>query len=219
LRRYNHTGIPTDIPRAGEVYLERYDLFCTDHESNAYGIQWMRYGPDSALPELVKSVAHVAFEVDDLASELAGREVVIEPNSPSDGVLVAFVLEDGAPVELMQFDRSFRAIPSEYKADFAGIEWSSPMEGVRHKFVDQGDRRLRLVEYSQTMPPHWCSRGHIGYMLEGEIDIEYATASVTYRPGDGILIPDGPAHSHRARAVTDHVVVVFIESAKETHGV
>jgi quercetin dioxygenase-like cupin family protein len=102
---------------------------------------------------------------------------------------------------------------SEYKADFAGLQWSSPMEGVRHKCVDQGDRRLRLVEYSQAMPPHWCSRGHHGYVLEGEIEIEYETASVTYRPGDGIMIPDGPAHGHRARAVTDHVLVVFVERA------
>jgi len=108
MRRYDHIGIPTGVPRAGEVYLERYDLHCTDHEGNPFGIQWMRYGPGCPLPDLVKSTAHVAFEVDDLAAELAGREVIIEPNSPSDGVLVAFVLEDGAPVELMQFDESFR---------------------------------------------------------------------------------------------------------------
>jgi hypothetical protein len=109
LRRYNHIGIPTDTPRPGEAYLERYDVFCTDHESSPFGIQWMRYGPGSPLPDLVKSMPHVAFEVDDLASELVGREVIIEPNSPSDGVLVAFVIEDGAPVELMQFDESFLA--------------------------------------------------------------------------------------------------------------
>jgi hypothetical protein len=119
----------------------------------------------------------------------------------------------------MQFDGSFRATPIGYKADFAGSEWSSPMEGVRHKFVDQGDQRLRLVEYSRTMPPHWCSRGHFGYVLEGEIDIEYATGLVTYQVGDGITIPDGPAHSHRARAVSDHVLVVFVEITKGTHGV
>jgi hypothetical protein len=78
-------------------------VHCTDHERNPFGIQWMRYDADSPLPELVKSVTHVAFEVDDLALELVGREVIIEPNSPSAGVLVAFVVEDGAPVELMQF--------------------------------------------------------------------------------------------------------------------
>jgi hypothetical protein len=63
----------------------------------------MRYEPDCPLPDLVKAQPHVAFEVDDLAEALKGQEILIEPNSPSDGVLVAFVLCDGAPVELIQF--------------------------------------------------------------------------------------------------------------------
>ena len=37
----------------------------------------------------------------DLASELAGREILIPPNSPSDGV--AFIVENGAPIELLEF--------------------------------------------------------------------------------------------------------------------
>jgi hypothetical protein len=109
VRRYDHIGIPTTRPRPGEVYLERYGLHCTDHKANAFGIQWMRYEARCPLPEIVRTVPHVAFEVDDLVAELAGREVLIAPDSPSDGVLVAFVLEDGAPVELMQFGESFRA--------------------------------------------------------------------------------------------------------------
>jgi hypothetical protein len=55
------------------------------------------------LPQLVKTVAHVAFEVDDLTAEIAGHEVLIAPNSPSPGVTVAFILEAGAPVELLQY--------------------------------------------------------------------------------------------------------------------
>ena len=46
---------------------------------------------------------HVAFEVADLASELAGREILIPPDSPSDGVRVAFIVENGAPIELLEF--------------------------------------------------------------------------------------------------------------------
>jgi hypothetical protein len=103
LRRYHHLGIPTDVPRPGEVYLEKYKVHCTDHESNPFGIQWMRYEPACRLPDLVKSVPHVAFEVDDLEAELVGREVLIEPNSPSEGVIVAFIVEEGAPVEFLQF--------------------------------------------------------------------------------------------------------------------
>jgi hypothetical protein len=101
--RYHHLGIPTELPREGETYLEEYKVFCTDHESNPFGIQWMRFEADCALPSLVKTLPHVAFEVDDLAEALVGLEVLIEPNSPSDGVVVAFVVCDGAPVEFLEF--------------------------------------------------------------------------------------------------------------------
>jgi len=59
-------------------------------------------------PDLVKSVPHVAFEVDDLDDALQGQHIIIEPNSPSPGVRVAFIQVRGAPVELMQIDRSIR---------------------------------------------------------------------------------------------------------------
>ena len=102
-RRYHHIGIPTDTPRAGETYLSKYKAFCTDHESNPYGVQWMRYEEGCPLPELVKAVPHVAFEVDDLESALVGHEILIEPNSPSEGVRVAFVVCEGVPIEFLQF--------------------------------------------------------------------------------------------------------------------
>ncbi len=101
--KYHHVGIPTTTPRPGEVYLEKYRVFCTDHEDNPFGIQWMRYEPECTLPDIVKNVPHIAFEVDDLASAIAGYEVLIAPNSPSEGVMVAFVLVDGAPVEFLEF--------------------------------------------------------------------------------------------------------------------
>ncbi len=104
MRRYHHLGIPTNTPQPGETHLAAHRVFCTDHERNEFGIQWMRYEPGCTLPEVVKQVAHVAFEVDDLQAAIAGREVLIPPNSPSPGVTVAFIVCNGAPVELMQFD-------------------------------------------------------------------------------------------------------------------
>ncbi len=103
--KYHHIGIPTRIPREGETYLEKFRLFATDHRQNPYGIQWMRYESDSPLPELVKTFPHVAFEVENLDQALEGKEVIIEPNSPSEGVRVAFVVEDGVPVELLEFSK------------------------------------------------------------------------------------------------------------------
>ncbi len=103
MRKYHHIGIPTTIPQKGEVYLEKYKLYATDHESNPYGIQWMRYEADCSLPEIVKTVTHVAFQVDNLSEAIQGKEIIIEPNSPSEGVTVAFILENGAPVEFLEY--------------------------------------------------------------------------------------------------------------------
>ena len=75
------------------------------YETSAYGIEWMRFVPEAPVPELVRTVPHVAFEVDDLSAEIAGKEILIAPNSPSPGVTVAFIVENGAPVEFLQFDK------------------------------------------------------------------------------------------------------------------
>jgi hypothetical protein len=37
------------------------------------------------------------------AAAPAGREILIPPNSPSGGVRIAFIVENGAPIELMEF--------------------------------------------------------------------------------------------------------------------
>ena len=92
----------------GEIALSHLKMTVSDHLDNAFGIQWQRYWDDAPYPELVKTVAHVAFEVDDLRGALEGQHVIIEPNSPSPGVRVAFIEVKGAPVELLQIDHSLR---------------------------------------------------------------------------------------------------------------
>ena len=101
MRRYHHLGIPTVIPRPDETYLAEFRVFTSGYETSPFGIEWMRFEADSPLPELVKTVPHVAFEVDDLERELEGHELLIAPNSPSAGVTVAFIVDNGAPVELL----------------------------------------------------------------------------------------------------------------------
>ncbi len=106
--KFNHIGIPTVGRFDGEIDLPHLHVTVSDHQSNRFGIQWQRYWPSAPYPELVKTVPHVAFEVDDLEDSLVGQEVIIPPNSPSDGVTVAFIKVAGAPVELLQIDRSRR---------------------------------------------------------------------------------------------------------------
>jgi hypothetical protein len=100
--RYHHLGIPTDQPIKGEVYLKDYGVFHYGYAKSEYGIEWMRYEKDCKLPEIVKTIPHVAFEVEDIYEAIRGKKIIIEPNSPSEGNIVAFIEENGAPIEFIQ---------------------------------------------------------------------------------------------------------------------
>lgn len=100
-----------------------------------------------------------------------------------------------------------------YRVDFDALPWESPMAGVRFKVHKQGGRQLRLVEYTRDMEPHWCVKGHVGYILEGRLEITVDNKATVFQPGNGVFLPPGDAHKHMARVLTDMVRVVFVEDA------
>lgn len=104
--KYHHLGIPTTEKLKDEIHLKHLKIYVSGYGRNPYGVEWTRYEDDAPYPELVKTVAHVAFEVDDVYEAIKGKKVIIQPNSPSPGVIVAFIEDNGAPIEFLQVDRS-----------------------------------------------------------------------------------------------------------------
>jgi hypothetical protein len=102
MRKLHHIGIPTNIRRDNENYLEDAKLFVTDAEKSPNKIEWLRFEKESEMPELLKTTTHIAYTVDDLKAEMSGKEVLLDPFDPVEGVTVAFVVEEGAPIELMR---------------------------------------------------------------------------------------------------------------------
>ena len=102
-------------------------------------------------------------------------------------------------------------VVSRYKVEFEALPWKAPMPGLRFRAQAQHGRQLRLVEYTKEMEPHWCEKGHIGYVLEGRFEIRYESETAVYDPGDGVFIPPGAEHKHMGKALTDVVKVVFVE--------
>ncbi|MEM6378509.1 MAG: hypothetical protein AAF705_09855 [Bacteroidota bacterium] len=105
--KYHHLGIPTDKKMPNERYIPQFKFYISGFDTSPFGIEWMRFEPDSPFDELIKTVPHLAFEVDDLDFELAhrGLNVIVPPNPPSEGIRVAMVEHNGAPIELMEFQK------------------------------------------------------------------------------------------------------------------
>jgi len=104
--KYHHLGIPTQEKLKDEIYLEHLKMYVSGYGKNPYGVEWVRFEDDAEFPDIVKTIPHVAFEVDDIEAAIQGKHVIIAPNSPSPGVIVAFIEDNGAPVEFLQVDRS-----------------------------------------------------------------------------------------------------------------
>ncbi|RQV92703.1 MAG: hypothetical protein EH224_14690 [Calditrichaeota bacterium] len=103
--KYHHLGIPTETSIPGERYLEEYGMYVSGFESSPYGIEWMRFEEGSPLSEIIQTLPHIAFEVDDLDREIKGKELIGEITSPMEGVRSAMIKENGAPIELIEFKR------------------------------------------------------------------------------------------------------------------
>jgi quercetin dioxygenase-like cupin family protein len=72
-----------------------------------------------------------------------------------------------------------------------------------------GDIRVRMVEYSPGyLADHWCSKGHILLVLEGELHTELIDGrTFILKPGMSYQVADG---SEQHRSSTDTGVRLFI---------
>lgn len=103
--KFHHIGVPTSEEKPDEKYLQQFMFSVSGFDESPFGVEWMRFEEDCAMHELIKTVPHIAFVVDDLDYELTtkGFNIIVEPNPPMEGVRVAMIEHNGAPIELMEF--------------------------------------------------------------------------------------------------------------------
>src|SRR5437667_12745725 len=92
--RYHHIGIPHTQPRAQEHHVAHLGVHVSGFETSPYGIEWIRFEPHCRVAEIVRTVAHIAFAVDELNAVLTGRESLHAPSEPAVGDRVAFILDE-----------------------------------------------------------------------------------------------------------------------------
>ena len=96
---------------------------------------------------------------------------------------------------------------------FDNLPWDSTGTGVRSKTFVDGNRRVRMVEFSEGFEEDgWCTKGHEGIVLEGAFSVDFNGKVESFQAGDIIHIQDGEADKHRAiLAPGEKVLIVFFE--------
>lgn len=95
---------------------------------------------------------------------------------------------------------------------FTTTDWSKVPE-TRHpgetgyaiwRTLEIGDIRIRQVEYSPGyLADHWCDRGHILYVLEGELETELKDGRrFALKPGMSYQVSDFGDAPHRSSTQT-----------------
>jgi hypothetical protein len=98
--------------------------------------------------------------------------------------------------------------------EFEEMPWETPAPGVRFKAVSREGRKLRVVEFtSDFVEEDWCTKGHVGYVLEGTLEVSFPHGIARFSAGDGIFILGGEAEKHKASVVGDKATLILVETA------
>lgn len=101
---FDHIGIPSDEPRRGEIYVPETKVWITSPRDNPANVEWVRFEDGSPVTGPLRHMPHLAYRTLDVEAAIEGHDVLLEPFVVADRFLkAAFVLVDGAPIELMQY--------------------------------------------------------------------------------------------------------------------
>jgi quercetin dioxygenase-like cupin family protein len=99
---------------------------------------------------------------------------------------------------------------SEYKLDFSEIEWTEAPNGARFKMFERDGKTIRLVEFAGAFEEiDWCEKAHIGFVVEGDLEIDFGEEKILYTQGDGVFIP--PETKHKAKHLSEKVLLFLVE--------
>ena len=101
---FDHIGMTTTEKKEGENWVEDSHCWVTNPKEHPYNVEWLRYEPDSTVPQEVKERVHIAFRVDSIDEAAEGLRVLIEPWVVGGFVKVGFFeYKDGTVVEFMEY--------------------------------------------------------------------------------------------------------------------
>jgi len=103
MRKYNHIGIVTKEAKEGASFKDGLNVWLTDFSQSPNKIEWLKFVEGSCMHELIQKETHIAYEVSNLEEELKNANLLFGPAAVNEHLTIAFVEEEGIPIELMEF--------------------------------------------------------------------------------------------------------------------
>ena len=102
---FDHVGITTAFMQPNEDWVEQSRVWVTNPRNHTEHIEFLRYEPNSTVPEIIKTNPHIAFRVSKLEPHLivSGVEVIIPPFVVGDFLEVVFVKKYNTIFEYMHY--------------------------------------------------------------------------------------------------------------------
>ena len=98
-----------------------------------------------------------------------------------------------------------------YLIDFKSMGWVSLSPGIRYKEYVKGNQKVRLVEFLEGfVEEDWCAKGHIGYILDGSISIDFNGRIITFKAGDGFFISEGKENRHKGKVAKGEKALIIL---------
>ena len=86
------------------------------------------------------------------------------------------------------------------KLDFDSISWADDQADIHSRAAEALGQRWAIVEYEAgAAREEWCTDGHRGYVLAGQIEYEFddGSASLAVEQGQGFFLAAGTGHRGR----------------------
>lgn len=102
-------------------------------------------------------------------------------------------------------------MPEPRQIDFAQIPWEDEAPGIRAQATTHEGSRWAVVEYAPgAHREEWCTDGHRGWVVDGDIEYEFDDGHPPLRAatGEAFRLPGG--QGHRGRNLADGPTRLFL---------
>jgi hypothetical protein len=100
--KFHHVGIPVHEKLEGMQYADSMKVWFTDPSAMPYNVEYVCFEPDSPMAAAVQCETHLAYIVDDIEEAVKGKSILWPVSQVAPGLKIAFIYDDGLPVEFMQ---------------------------------------------------------------------------------------------------------------------